>query len=38
LVRDLKQLTEGGYRVQTVELFDMCPQTEQVETLTILEW
>jgi hypothetical protein len=34
----LKQLTEGSYRVQTVELFDMRPQTEQVETLAILEW
>ena len=38
LIRDLIRLTDGGYRVARVELFDMFPQTEQVETLVMLEW
>ena len=37
LIRDLGRLVKGGYRVRHVELFDMFPQTEQVETLAILE-
>lgn len=37
LVRDSKLLAEGGYRLQRVELFDMFPQTDQVETLAVLE-
>jgi len=36
LVRDLKSLKNGGYRIVSVELFDMFPQTEQVETLAVL--
>jgi 23S rRNA (uracil1939-C5)-methyltransferase len=38
LVRDLKRLVAGGYQLESVELFDMFPQTEQVETLAILQW
>jgi 23S rRNA (uracil1939-C5)-methyltransferase len=37
LLRDLGRLANGGYRVSHVELFDMFPQTEQVETLAIVE-
>ncbi|MCH8148968.1 MAG: 23S rRNA (uracil(1939)-C(5))-methyltransferase RlmD [Planctomycetes bacterium] len=37
LVRDSKLLAEGGYRLQRVELLDMFPQTDQVETLVVLE-
>jgi 23S rRNA (uracil1939-C5)-methyltransferase len=37
LIRDLGRLENGGYRVVHVELFDMFPQTEQVETLAILD-
>ena len=37
LLRDLDHLVKGGYRVRRVELFDMFPQTELVETLAILE-
>ena len=37
LLRDLDHLTKGGYRVRRVELFDMFPQTELIETLAILE-
>ncbi|MCH9035058.1 MAG: 23S rRNA (uracil(1939)-C(5))-methyltransferase RlmD [Planctomycetes bacterium] len=37
LVRDTKLLAAGGYRLQRVELFDMFPQTDQVETLVVLE-
>ena len=36
LIRDLDRLAEGGYAVRRVELFDMFPQTEQVEILAIL--
>lgn len=36
LLRDLKRFTESGYRIAHVELFDMFPQTEQVETLVII--
>ena len=37
LIRDTKLLVEGGYRLHRVELFDMFPQTNQVETLAILK-
>jgi len=37
LIRDLGRFLDGGYRVRHVELFDMFPQTEQVETLAVLE-
>ncbi len=37
LLRDLARLSGGGYRVRHVELFDMFPQTEEVETLAVLE-
>ncbi len=36
LLRDLARLVEGGFRLRHVELFDMFPQTSQVETLAIL--
>lgn len=36
LIRDLGRFMAGGYRVRHVELFDMFPQTEQVETLTVV--
>jgi 23S rRNA (uracil1939-C5)-methyltransferase len=37
LVRDMKRFTETGYHLHSLELFDMFPQTEQVETLAILQ-
>ncbi len=37
LIRDLAVFMEKDYRVRQVELFDMFPQTDQVETLVILE-
>ncbi len=37
LLRDLTRLTGGGYTIRHVELFDMFPQTDQVETLVILD-
>ena len=37
LIRDLSCFAESGYTVKHVELFDMFPQTQQVETLAILE-
>lgn len=36
LLRDILRFEAGGYRVVHVELFDMFPQTEQVETLAVL--
>ncbi len=37
LLRDLHRFVARDYRISHVELFDMFPQTEQVETLAILE-
>lgn len=37
LIRDLERFTAQGYTVRHVELFDMFPHTDQVETLAILE-
>lgn len=37
LGRDLGELVRGGYRLRTIEGFDMFPQTHHVETLAILE-
>lgn len=37
LLRDLIEFERGGHRIVSVELFDMFPQTEQVETLAVLE-
>jgi 23S rRNA (uracil1939-C5)-methyltransferase len=37
LIRDLGRFIDGGYAIRHVELFDMFPQTEQVETLAVLE-
>ncbi|HEX8845893.1 MAG TPA: class I SAM-dependent RNA methyltransferase [Pyrinomonadaceae bacterium] len=36
LARDLKALTEGGYRLDAVAAFDMFPQTHHVETVARL--
>jgi len=37
LARDLDRLTENGYRPTALQPFDMLPQTEEVETLALLE-
>jgi 23S rRNA (uracil1939-C5)-methyltransferase len=37
LARDLAILTEGGYAVRSVEIFDFFPQTYHVESLAVLE-
>jgi 23S rRNA (uracil1939-C5)-methyltransferase len=36
LARDLKHLTETGYNLQSLQAFDMFPQTAHVETMTVL--
>ncbi len=36
LIRDLRGFEHRGYGVRSVELFDMFPQTPQVETLAVL--
>jgi 23S rRNA (uracil1939-C5)-methyltransferase len=36
LARDLRALTEGGYRLHSLRAFDMFPQTHHVETVTHL--
>ena len=38
LARDLKFLAAKGYRLETVQPFDMFPQTGHVETLVLLEY
>jgi 23S rRNA (uracil1939-C5)-methyltransferase len=37
LSRDLDKLVESGYRIARLQPFDMFPQTEQVETVVLLE-
>lgn len=37
LGRDLNRLAENGFQLRTVQAFDMFPQTEEVETVTVLE-
>lgn len=37
LARDLQALTERGYRLASLEIFDLFPQTPHVETLALLE-
>ncbi len=36
LTRDLKALSSGGYRIESVQAFDMFPRTKHIETLAIL--
>jgi 23S rRNA (uracil1939-C5)-methyltransferase len=36
LARDLDRLVNGGYRIERLALFDMFPQTEQVESVALL--
>jgi 23S rRNA (uracil1939-C5)-methyltransferase len=35
--RDLDRLIQGGYRLRSLQPFDMFPQTEEVETVALLE-
>lgn len=37
LARDVKILTTAGWKIRTVETFEMFPQTSHVETLVVLE-
>ncbi len=37
LTRDLKALSSGGYRIESVQAFDMFPRTKHIETLVILK-
>ena len=37
LARDLDRFGEAGYRVERVQPFDMFPQTDQVETIALLQ-
>jgi 23S rRNA (uracil1939-C5)-methyltransferase len=37
LARDLDKLTENHYRVIALQPFDMFPQTEDVETVALIE-
>jgi 23S rRNA (uracil1939-C5)-methyltransferase len=36
LARDLDRLITAGYRIERLALFDMFPQTEQVESVVLL--
>jgi 23S rRNA (uracil1939-C5)-methyltransferase len=35
--RDLDRLVQGGYALRSLQPFDMFPQTEEVETVALLE-
>ncbi len=37
LARDLERFTRDGYRLTSLQPFDMFPQTEEVETIALLE-
>ncbi len=37
LARDLEKLAQAGYRIQSVQPFDMFPQTAEVETVVALQ-
>lgn len=37
LARDLEKLVQAGYRIQSVQPFDMFPQTAEVETVVALQ-
>ena len=37
LARDLAQLVSGGYRIESLQLFDFMPGTAQVECLAVLQ-
>jgi len=37
MIRDLKELTEGGRRLRQLECFDMFPYTEKLEWIAILQ-
>ena len=36
MARDIRQLTEGGYRLEKVRAFDLFPRTANVETVVLL--
>ena len=36
MARDIRQLTEGGYRLEKVRAFDLFPRTANVETVALL--
>jgi tRNA/tmRNA/rRNA uracil-C5-methylase (TrmA/RlmC/RlmD family) len=36
LARDLEKFVQGGYRMVSIQPFDMFPQTEEVETVVNL--
>ena len=36
MARDIRQLTEGGYRLEKVRAFDLFPRTANVETMVLL--